>query len=870
MKRIVFATNNEHKLSEVRQILGNNVEVLSLNDIGCHEDIPETGQTLQDNALQKANYVFSHYHVDCFADDTGLEVEALDGAPGIYSARYAAMENNGTDSHDSEANMSRLLRELGDNDNRRARFRTIIALVEKCQGKSYIKFFQGIVSGEITHQRSGAEGFGYDPIFRPDGYQQTFAELGTEVKNQISHRARATKQLADYLLKCLITLFVLLPLSTFAQIGTWKAYMSYYEPQQIVKAGNDLFVRASNNLYQYNLNEQSITTYDNVTGLSDTYITNIGWNAKAQRLVVVYQNSNIDLLSRNGKVVNVSDIYYKSMTDDKTVNSICMDEQYAYLATGFGIVKLNVSKAEITESYILSENIVSIAISGGRIYAQKQNKQVLAASLADNLIDVSNWSAATAPAGIFDVDNTDWNEYIATVNTLLPGGPKYNHFYESRYDNGRLYTTGGYFLSGFPDPAYPGTIQILQNGEWTFYQEQLDTITGYKYLDINCIDYDPTDVNHVFAGGRCGLYEFQNGKLVKAYNQQNSPLGGAIDRNNELGNDFTLVHGIKFDSSGNLWVLNSQARGKSLFMLAKDGTWNDLHNTSLQDEDQIGLRGLRSPFIDSRGLLWFVNSEWRDPALLCYDINHKTLEKYDDIVNQDGTRYEITSVNCVCEDREKNIWFGTNLGPFMILASDVDNRNIVFQQVKVPRNDGTSYADYLLNGVSISSIAIDGANRKWFCSSSAGAFLISDDNMLQLQNFTNSNSKLLDDNVLSVAINNRSGEVFFLTEKGLCSYMGDATEPVENMVKDDVYAYPNPVTHDYSGLITINGLSFGANVMILSTSGKLIAQGRSNGGTFTWDGRDTNGHRVASGIYMVAASTADGKKGTVCKIAFIK
>ena len=199
--KIVFATNNQHKLSEIRQILGNSIEVLSLSDIGCNVDIPETGTTLEENALQKAQYVYDHYHIDCFADDTGLEVEALNGAPGVYSARYAAVGCAATPSqpidHDSEANMTRLLKELGENNNRRARFRTVIALIQ--QGT--VHGFEGIVTGEIIRERRGGEGFGYDPIFQPDGYDQTFAELGVEVKNQISHRARATQKLADYLLK---------------------------------------------------------------------------------------------------------------------------------------------------------------------------------------------------------------------------------------------------------------------------------------------------------------------------------------------------------------------------------------------------------------------------------------------------------------------------------------------------------------------------------------------------------------------------------------------------------------------------------------------------------------------------------------------
>ena len=206
--KIVFATNNQHKLDEIRSILGDNIEVLSLKDIGCDVDIPETRQTLEENALQKAQYIYDHYHMSVFADDTGLEVEALNGAPGIYSARYASMVDGSSISHDSEANMSCLLKELGENNNRKARFRTVIALILKkdicpcgCTSVKEIHQFEGIVEGEIIRERRGGEGFGYDPIFQPDGYDKTFAELGMDIKNHISHRARAVQKLAEFLLK---------------------------------------------------------------------------------------------------------------------------------------------------------------------------------------------------------------------------------------------------------------------------------------------------------------------------------------------------------------------------------------------------------------------------------------------------------------------------------------------------------------------------------------------------------------------------------------------------------------------------------------------------------------------------------------------
>ena len=187
---IVFATNNAHKLSEIRAILGEDFRILSLADIGCHDDIPETADTLEGNALIKARWVKERYGFDCFADDTGLEVAALGGRPGVHTARYAF-----PDRHDPVANTRKLLAELDGQTDRSARFRTVIALV---QGTDET-LFEGIVDGRIAPEERGTEGFGYDPVFEPEGLGQTFAELGVETKNSMSHRARAVKRLAEYL-----------------------------------------------------------------------------------------------------------------------------------------------------------------------------------------------------------------------------------------------------------------------------------------------------------------------------------------------------------------------------------------------------------------------------------------------------------------------------------------------------------------------------------------------------------------------------------------------------------------------------------------------------------------------------------------------
>lgn len=189
-RKLVFATNNAHKLKEVTAILGDKVELLSLNDINCHADIPETAETLEENALLKSSFIFKNYGLDCFGDDTGLEVEALNGAPGVYSARYA-----GGEGHNAQANMLKLLHNLEGKKNRKAQFRTAISLI--LNGKEYL--FEGVIKGEITKEKQGDSGFGYDPIFIPEGYDKTFAELGNEIKNKISHRALAVQKLCEFL-----------------------------------------------------------------------------------------------------------------------------------------------------------------------------------------------------------------------------------------------------------------------------------------------------------------------------------------------------------------------------------------------------------------------------------------------------------------------------------------------------------------------------------------------------------------------------------------------------------------------------------------------------------------------------------------------
>lgn len=655
-----------------------------------------------------------------------------------------------------------------------------------------------------------------------------------------------------------------------AQIGTWNAYLSYYNVQQIVKGGNCIYVRASNALYSYNLTDQSIVTYDKVRQLSDNDIRMIGWNNQTKKLVIVYENNNIDLLSENDEVTNLSAYYFKTMTENKTVNALYMHQQFAYLCTGFGLIKINLQRNEFSESYFLSKSIQAMGISGNNIYAQATDGTVLTANTSDNLINPASWSATTTvPTGIFITSTADWDTYYPIVQTLKPGGPRYNNFDLMRFKHNRLYTVGGGY-SAVIEGSLPGTPQLLDaDGNWIFLQDNMKGVDGteksdWSFIDSNDIDADPDDPNHIWVSGRTGLYEYKDTTLVKYYHKDNSLLYTVTS-----SNKYVLVETVTCAPDKTVWLSQSQT-ANSLISISPDGTWTAYDVPELMEEGKSH-RALRRMMVDSRGLIWLVNDDWTTPAIYCFDPESKKIvnEFSKKLTNQDGTSYDKFFPHCITEDLDGNMWVGTDVGVFMIEAPNVTTANQPITQVKVPRNDGSDLADYLMANTVVKVIAIDGANRKWIGTDGNGLYLISADNNEQIHHFTTENSPLLDNVILSLAINPTTGEVYIGTDKGLCSYMSDATEAAEEPSEGDLYVYPNPVTPQYKGLITIHGLTFNSHVKIVSASGKLISEGYSNGGTFTWDGCDNKGRRVASGVYIVVAATQNGKKASISKIAIV-
>lgn len=656
-----------------------------------------------------------------------------------------------------------------------------------------------------------------------------------------------------------------------AAIGDWKAYMAYHDVQEIELAGNLVFVQASNNLYVYNQNDQSIQTFSKIDYLSDCDIEHIAYCQAAHRLLILYSNSNIDLMNTsNYEVTNLADYYNASTTGDKTIYDIYVNGKYAYMSNGFGIVKVNVADGEISDTYNLGFKVNWCEIKDNYIYAYSQTDGQYRAPLSVNLLDKNNWSKVGGYAAKQQADKSELKQMVSTLN---PGGPKYNYFGFMKFANNQLYTCGGGFAVGI---SRKGCIQILKNEEWNIYpDENITSKTNVTYENLECLDYDPTDTSHIFVGGRNGLYEYKNGNFENYYNYENSP----IERYNNRSKEYELITGVKFDKEGNLWMLNSQAPTQSLIEFTKDKQWISHQLPDLMKLDDAGFTNkslglLGNMLIDSRGLLWFVNNHWIVPSLYCYqfseDNSEERLNAFTSFVNEDGTEVSVGAVRCAAEDKDGNIWIGTSAGPLLLDPNQITASAPTFTQVKVPRNDGTNYADYLLSGIDVSCIAVDGANRKWFGTKKNGIYLISEDNLSEIHHFTTLNSPLLSNGIESIAINEKTGEVFIGTDKGLSSYMSDSSTPNESMTSDNVWAYPNPVKPDYTGLITIVGLSQNADVKILTSNGRIVNEGKSNGGTYTWNGCDANGKKVASGIYMVATATNDVEKGTVCKIAIIK
>lgn len=542
-------------------------------------------------------------------------------------------------------------------------------------------------------------------------------------------------------------------------------------------------------------------------------------------------------------------------------------------------------KETLAVGYVDSANFTSFSVIDGKLFCFGANEIVTVDKDRNikrypnpGIVYVcktgSNYWAACGTEGLKGYKFDDTDGFTPTVSSVIPNSPMRNYFYKLQMYDGRLLSVGG--CLEYPAVERTFTVMKYENHEWTTFEEEpLHSELGdFCFRNAFSIVQDPNDSEHHYVGGSIGIVEYKDYKYVNLINHTNSPLTSILP-DDHYDNFYVRTTGLNYDSQHNLWMFNNEC-DTVLRILGADGRWIAYYSEAI-----AGHPAFDRAIFDRRGWAW-INSRMSGPSnnggIYVLDTNGTLHQRSDDhqrfiyiISNQDGTSYQFNNLNCIVEDLDGAIWIGCNWGPFVTYEpSTVFNTDFYFTQPKVPRNDGTNYADYLLSEVEVRCIAVDGANRKWFGTMGNGVYLTNADGSAILQHFTADNSPLVSNDIYDIAIDGQSGEVFFATTRGLVSYMSDATNPEEQFDSDLVRVYPNPVRPDYQGNIIVRGLMSDTDVKIVNAAGRLVHQGISNGGQFTWDGRISGGKQAASGVYYVLATDADGNKGAAAKFVIVR
>ena len=775
--------------------------------------------------------------------------------------------------------------------------------------------------------------------------------------------------------KLFLIFFMALFLKTGAQVqvGEWTNYQSYRSASKLVDAGELVYCAGNGGLFVFNKADNSSKPLSSINGLSDVGIETLAYGPQNNVVLIVYKNSNIDLIFGND-IYNLSDIKRKPIMGNKTINRVMFDGPLAYLSCGFGIVVVNTEKREVKETWYIAENaahlnIFDMATDGTYLYAATAGGIYRASASEPNLQDYSNWQrfadiypegrfthienlngkivACYSPASgndeLYMLENGNWvrvftpiskvhdmtvafddrliisnngDVYVFAENgdliekifqydfgdaqslwidprcTLLnsdgtywiadniyglvykkpgeswdkgsPAGPFDNKIFSLSVSEGNLWMASGGRDAAWGNLWNQARFQKKDNtGNWSVFDQE--KYPGMKdFHDMVHIAVNPNDPVHVFAaswGG--GIFEFNGKELVKQHSLGNSSLESAIP-----GNDhYVRIGGAAFDQNGTLWVSNGG--GNNVLSSYKNGTWQSYNITDLATNYNLG-----NLVVTNEGDKWIIVPRSNDLYVVKGENEARQWQR-NIAYFSNGTEeiyLPMRDVYSIAADRDGAIWVGAAGGvavydkPSRIWNDpQQDPLSQYARQPGLEMGDGIYHP--LLASETVTAIAVDGGNRKWCGTKANGVFLISENGEEELEHFTVDNSPLLSNEITSIAIDSRSGEVFFGTSEGLISYMGIATEPEKKFT--DVYVYPNPVRETYYGPIVVTGLMEDTDVKITDISGNLVFHGTSFGGQIAWDGKNRNGNRCHTGVYLVFLNNKTGEETLVTKILFI-
>ena len=559
-------------------------------------------------------------------------------------------------------------------------------------------------------------------------------------------------------------------------------------------------------------------------------------------------NDQLFAYGENGNVYRKNASGWSVLFYDPGITKMLVEEDYLFICAGKNTYMYN--------SDFQLQDIESI-----------QNKGI-AIDITNNLLYI-----ASGTNGLCKLSKVN-GKYSVLEDSIMANGPAANTSWKGLFKDDVLYFTSGGQAQNWGNRAfYSGNILTFKDEEWSSLSniKDIEKASGVSFMDILTLAIDPKDNRHYFmtSWGE-GLYEFRDSSFYKLYTNRNSPFVSCIQGDST---HYIRVDGANFDADGNLWVLCSGSDNPLQILKNEDGKYENwcrnLHYANM-------------PWAPTWNSILFTKSNqvWMNSLRHIYGIfvldNNNTLEDTSDdqtrwfnsFTDQEGNILSPWAINCVTEDLNGSIWLGTTSGPIVASnPSNVFNSDFYFTRIKIPRDDGSGNADYLLNDIRINCITVDGANRKWIGTNGNGVYLISSDGLKTVHYFSTENSPLPSDYIWSITINPETGEVFIGTDVGLASYRSDATQGVANY--SGIHVFPNPVKPEHTGNITVTGLMENTQVKITDFAGNVLIEGTSLGGQFSWNGYTKQGKRAASGVYLVFCVSEDGIENQACKFMII-